>query len=233
MAKKKGSGKGKKKPVSKPAKSGKTPPDREPTLKELKRTLDNLKKQNEKLQKELAKVSAQSRDQQKQLISLQGKMDTRVKREDILMAALGINTRTKKGDSGAVGKISQSLIKTDEHLVKMGKRIENMLSALKNHREYLIRLNKKVYKVEPMKKIEMELGIMNNTLSIMALSGFNIDKALFGDMKNIRKMMLKEDAEIAKVQKRMVGFKRKFEEEMQRFDLDSIFNKGAHIPGYR
>jgi hypothetical protein len=115
----------------------------------------------------------------------------------------------------------------------MGKRIENMLTALKNHREYLIRLNKKVYKVDPIKKIEMELAIINNTLLIMGLSGFDINRALFGDMKGIQKMMAKEDADLAKVQKRMAGFRKKYEDEMQRFDVESIFKKSVHIPGYR
>jgi hypothetical protein len=66
----------------------------------------------------------------------------------------------------------------------------------------------------------------------MALSGFNIDKALFGDMKKINKMMEKEDADLVKIQKRMAGFRKKFEEEMEKFDFESIFKK-ADIPGYR
>jgi len=231
MAVKKG-----KKPSTKPArKEAKAPkaPAREPTTKELKRQLDNLRKQNEKLLGQLDAVTKKSRDQQKRIASLEGKMETRVKREDILMAAMELKPRSKKGDRGAVGRLSQSLIATDDHVLSMGKRIENMLSALKNHREYLIRLNKKVYKVDPVKKIEMELGIMRNTLSIMAISGFNIDKALFGDMRGIKKMMEKEDADLSKVQKRMAGFKRKFEDELEKFDLESIFKKSEHIPGYR
>ncbi len=206
---------------------------KEPTVKELQIQLDRLKAQNERLKEKLDSISKTSGAQQKQIASLLGKMETRTKREDIIMTALELKPKSRKGDKGAIGRVSQSLLTTDEHVLSMGKRVENMLSALKNHREYLIRLNKKVYKVDPKEKIKLELGIMNNTLSIMALSGFDINKALFGDMRGIHKMMEKEDADLAKVQKRMAGFKRKFEEEMQRFDLDSIFKKSDHIPGYR
>ncbi|MDO9537197.1 MAG: hypothetical protein Q7J68_02640 [Thermoplasmata archaeon] len=205
----------------------------EPTLKEVNRVIENLKKQNSKLRGELDALARTTKAQQKQIASLEGKMETRTKREDIFMTALEMNSRSKKGDAGAIDRIGQSLLTTDEHVLKYGKRMENMLSALKNHREYLIKLNKKVYKIEPAKKIEMELKIIRNTLSIMALCGFNIDKALFGDMKRINKMMEKEDSDLTKVQKRMAGFKRKFDEEMEKFDFDSIFKKSDNIPGYR
>ncbi|MFO7619158.1 MAG: hypothetical protein R6W91_05830 [Thermoplasmata archaeon] len=249
MAKAKGTGKPKKKALPKQKTGGvqagkstgkakaepkpKKGPAREPTSKELQYALVTLKRQNVTLKAQLDAVTKTSKAQQKRIASLEGKMETRAKREEMFMSALELKPQSKKGDKGAIGKLGQSVLAADEHILKMGKRMENMLSALKNHREYLIRLNKKVYKVDPMKRIGMELGIMNNTLSIMAISGFNIDKALFGDMRGIRKMMEKEDADIAKVQKRMAGFKRKFDEELEKFDLDSVFKKSEHIPGYR
>jgi hypothetical protein len=221
-------------PKPAPKKAGKNKePAKEPTLKELQRQLDTLKKQNEKQGKKLDEVTKKSRDQQKQIAGLNRGIDAMGKREEILLAALEIKPKSKKGDTGAIGRLNQSLLTTDEHILSMGKRIENMLTALKNHREYLIRLNKKVYKVDPIKKIEMELAIINNTLLIMGLSGFDINRALFGDMKGIQKMMAKEDADLAKVQKRMAGFRKKYEDEMQRFDVESIFKKSVHIPGYR
>jgi hypothetical protein len=224
-------GKGKK-PMQKKAKTGKTP-DKVPPINVLLKELEKLKKQNAQFRKGMEDITRTSRVQLKKIASLEGKMETRTKREDILMTALGLRPQAKKGENGAIGDITQSILKVDEHILSMGKRMENMLSALKNHREYLIRLNKKVYKVDPVKRIEMEIEIMSNTLSIMALSGFDINKGLFGEMKRVNKMLEKEDADLSKIQKRMATVKRKFDEDMERFDFESIFRKSDHIPGYR
>jgi len=222
----------KKKTAPKKAKVAKTN-DKVPTLYILKRELENLKKQNAQLRKDMENITRTSRAQLKKIASLDGKMETRAKREDILMTALGLRPQTKKGEKGAIDDLTQSILKVDEHILSMGKRMENMLSALKNHREYLIRLNKKVYKVDPVKRIVMEIEIMSNTLSIMALSGFDINKGLFSEMKRVNKMLEKEDADLSKIQKRMATVKRKFDEDMERFDFESIFRKSDHIPGYR
>ena len=195
--------------------------------------MDKLERENTKLKDEIKTLKDTGREQKKQLKSLNSKMETRVKREEVVMSTLDISTRTKKGQRSAISDLNKSLIKTDEHLLKMSKRMENVLSAIKNHREYLIRLNKRVYKEDPVKLIDMELDVMCNTLNVMALSGFWIDKGLFNDVKKIRKLMDKKDIELSKIKKRMSTFTRKFDDEMERFDFESIYKKAEHIPGYR
>lgn len=195
--------------------------------------LESLKNENSKMKKELAALRKSLSAQAKGIASLEKKLETRIKREEIMMAALDLRPQSRKGEKGAVGSLAESVLKVDEAVLSMGKRMENMLSALKNHREYLIRLNKKVYRVDPVKRIEMQIEIMKATLSIMALSGFDINKSLFSEMKKVNKMLAKEDADIAKVHKRMATVKRKFDEEMERFDYESIFKKSDNIPGYR
>jgi hypothetical protein len=195
--------------------------------------LESLKRENARLSRELNGLRKSSTAQNRRLASMEKKLETRIKREEILMAALDLRPQSKKGEKGAVGSLTESVLKVDDAVLSMGKRMENMLSALKNHREYLIRLNKKVYRVDPVKRIEMQIQIMRATLSIMALSGFDINKSLFGEMKKVNKMLEKEDADLAKVHKRMATVKRKFDEEMERFDYESIFKKSDNIPGYR
>jgi hypothetical protein len=190
-------------------------------------------KENARLRKDLADLRKTAAAQSKRIASLEKKLETRVRREELIMTALDLRPQSKKGEKGAIGTLTSSVLKVDDAVLSMGKRMENMLSALKNHREYLIRLNKKVYRVDPVKRIEMQLEIMKATLSIMALSGFDINKALFGEMKKVNKMLAKEDADLAKVHKRMATVKRKFDEEMERFDFESIFRKSDNIPGYR
>lgn|GEM_PF-1255665 len=197
------------------------------------KVLKRLDRENEKLRKEVKVLKQKYRDQAKEIKSLQGKVETRIKREEVVMNALKVSSRAKKGEVGVIGELNSSILKAENYMLHMGKRIDNILAAIKNHREYLIKLNKKVHKHDARKRIEMEVEIMNNTLSIMALSGFDINKTLFNDVKKLRQMMEKKDVELSKLKKRLERLERKFEDEMERFDYDSIFQKSEDIPGYR
>ena len=213
-----------KKTTKKPAK-----PKEEDPLK----ILNRIERDNEKLREENKTLKQKTKEQAKELKSLQGKMETRSKREEVIMKALDLSSRARKGDAGVVGQLNSSILKAEKYMLHMGKRIDNVLAAIKNHREYLIKLNKKVYKLDARKQIEMEVEIMNNTLSIMALSGFDINKTLFSDIKKMRKMMEKKDVELSKLKKRLERIERKFEDELEKFDYESAFKKSDDIPGYR
>jgi hypothetical protein len=195
--------------------------------------LKKIENQSEKLREEITDLKKKAREQTKQLNSLDNRLETRVKREEVIMKALRITSRTKKGEAGVIGELNSSILKAEKYMLHMGKRIDNVLAAIKNHREYLIKLNKKVHKEDAKKGIEMEVDIINNTLSVMALSGFDINKTLFSDVKRIRKMMEKKDVELTKLRKRKERLERKFEDEMERFDYESIYKKSEYIPGYR
>jgi hypothetical protein len=197
------------------------------------KALKRLDRENEKLREEVKTLKETTRAQAKEMKSIQGKMETRIKREEVVMKALKVSSRTKKGEAGVIGDLNSSILKAEKYMLHMGKRIDNILAAIKNHREYLIKLNKKVYKQDARKRIEIEVEIMNNTLSIMALSGFDINKTLFNDVKKLRQMMEKKDVELSKLKKRLERLERKFEDEMERFDFESIFQKSEDIPGYR
>jgi hypothetical protein len=201
--------------------------------KEIMKILNKIEKENSIMKEELKTLKAKAKEQAKQVNSLVGRLETRVKREEVLMKALRLTSRSKKGEVGVIEDLNSSILKAEKYMLHMGKRIDNVLAAIKNHREYLIKLNKKVHKEDAKKNIEMEVDIINNTLSVMALSGFDINKALFSDVKRIRKMMEKKDVELPKLRKRKERLERKFEDEMERFDYESIHQKSKDIPGYR
>lgn len=224
----------KKKPASKPIRKPSQSKKKEPLKdQDILKILDKIEKENSKLKNELKALKEKTKEQAKQLNSLEGRVETRIKREEVIMKALRITSRSKKGEAGVVGDLNSSILKAEKYMLHMGKRIDNVLSAIKNHREYLIKLNKKVHKEDAKKRIEMEVDIINNTLSVMALSGFDINKTLFSDVKRIRKMMGKKDVELTKLRKRKERLERKFEDEMERFDYESIYQKSEDIPGYR
>ena len=196
--------------------------------------MEKIEKKLEKMEARVEELKTRSKENEKKLATTEKKLETRIKREEILMAALGISNRTKKGDPGKkIAALNTGLLKTEEYLLHTGKRIDNILNAVKNHREYLVKLNSKVNKVGAKEKIEMELDIMSNTLSIMMLNGFDFDKSLIKDIERTRKEMEKKDAELGKLKKRMGRLERKFEEELERFDFSSIYSKKKDIPGYR
>jgi hypothetical protein len=215
---------------SSPAAKGKAA---EPTLKQLAKALEKAERENRRLADDIRELRLVTGEQGRVIRSLEGRMETRVKREEVVMKALNFSSRTKKGENGVIGELNRSILKTEEYLLHMGKRIDNILSAIKNHREYLIRLNRKVYRADAKKFIEIEIEIINNTLSIMALSGFDINKSIFTDTKRIKKMIAKEDVDLAKVRKSMERLESKFDDEMERFDYESIFKESHDIPGYR
>ena len=65
------------------------------------RPKDRLKDENEKLRDEIKALRSKIVKQSKEISSLQGKMETRVKREEAIMKTLKISTRSTKNASGA------------------------------------------------------------------------------------------------------------------------------------
>lgn len=205
----------------------------ESDLKTISKQLARIERNLDDLQSKVGELKDTSKTNVKRTNSLEKRLDTRVKREEMMMTALGFNSRTKKGGRGTLNDINLSILKVEEYLLNTGNRIDNILSAVKNHREFLVKLNKRVYKVDTKERIRMELDVMGNRLSIMMLNGFDFDKSLIRDIDRVKKMMEKKDMEIRKLKTRMDRLDRKFEDEMERFDFASVYNKKKDIPGYR
>ncbi|MCK4757218.1 MAG: hypothetical protein KAS67_02075 [Thermoplasmata archaeon] len=204
----------------------------EPTLKSLSTQMARMEKRIAKQEETIKTLKETNREAGKKISGLEKKLETRIKREEVMMEALGLNSRSKKGSMGVLGDFNSSLLKVEEYLLNTGDRIDNILSAVKNHREFLVKLNKRVYKVNTRDMLELQLDIISNTLSIMVLSGFGFDKSLLKDVEKLRKMMDKKDSEIAKIKKKMNSLEKKFDEELERFDFGSIYEKKTDIAGY-
>lgn len=204
----------------------------EPDLKEIIKQLDKIERSLNKVGSKLDELKGTNKDNVKRLNSLENKLETRIKREEMMMTTLGYHSRSKKGDKSMLDELGRAVLKSEEYLLHTGKRIDNILSAVKNHREYLVKLNKRVYKADAREKIQLELDIMSNTLSIMIIKGFDFDKSLLKDIERVKDMMDKKDSEVTKIKKRMDRLDKKFEEELERFDFKSIYEKKKDIPGY-
>ncbi|MEW5937974.1 MAG: hypothetical protein AB1665_09210 [Candidatus Thermoplasmatota archaeon] len=184
-------------------------------------------------EKELERLSSRLAEQGRRVRSLEKRLETRIKREDIILQALGISTAPGRRDHGTkLDDIMSSLLKLEEQLIATSRRLENILSALKNHREFLIRLNRKVFRANPKEMIKVELDIMKNTLSILALSGYEFDRTIFTEIKRLANLLEREDVEMAKIQKRKERLDKRFEDEVGRLDWEALYLKKGEIPGY-
>ncbi|MFH0816756.1 MAG: hypothetical protein V1934_08090 [Methanobacteriota archaeon] len=184
--------------------------------------------------RKLRELQARLRAHQNRIQSLEGRLETRIKREEIILNAIGLEpSKAKPGEKGSVGELQRILLKNEELLLSSNKRVESILTALKNHREVLIKLNKRVYKEGARDQMKLELAVMGNTLSLLGMGGFEFDGSLPEEIRKIRAMLDKEDAELAKVRKRKETLDKRFESELQKFDMNTVYSKKKDIPGYR
>jgi hypothetical protein len=186
------------------------------------------------VERRLAELHDRVRAQQNRIQSLEGRLETRIRREEIILNAIGLEpSKVKPGERGSVGELQRILLKNEELLLSSNKRVESILTALKNHREVLIKLNKRVYKEGARDQMKLELAVMGNTLSLLGMGGFEFDGSLPEEIRKIKAMLEKEDAELAKVRKRKETLDKRFESELQKFDMNTVYSKKKDIPGYR
>lgn len=194
--------------------------------------ISKIEKSVKKVEETLSNLSKKVGEQKKETKKLTSKMETRVKRESVMMEAMGMSSRTKKGDRAILGELNDSIIKLEEYLLRTSERIENILNALKSHREFLVKMNKRVYKVGMRERIGMELDIMKNTLTIMAIGGVKLDESLFHDVQEVRAASNNPKVSSTDLKKRKGDLDKKFGDELGRYDLEKIWKKKKDIPGY-
>lgn len=148
-----------------------------------------------------------------------------------LSEALRMGARPRKGERGAVKDLEASIVRLEEYLIKTGERIENILSALKQHRELLVAMNKRVLTVGTKDRIRLELDVMKNTLSILALHGIELDAALLRDIDRLR-ASVGGSTDLDALERAKAEVDKKFHEELKKFDLDAIWSRRKDIPGY-
>ncbi len=199
---------------------------------ELSSRIKRLEKSVKKIESNLAKVSENLKREKAETRKLVRKMDTRVRREDIIMDALGMSSRTQKGDRAGLGKLNDSIVKLEEYLLRTSERIDNILNSLKNHREFLVRMNRKVYKVDTRERIRMELDIMKNTLAILAMGGVSFDETLLREIDKLKAASDDPTVSPADLKKSKERLDKKFGNELDRYDLNTIWKKRKDIPGY-
>lgn len=180
--------------------------------------LNQLKKKLESQDKRIQRLSAQLKE-------LEAK-------KNLMLKALGLPEKSRKGKEGTIKELQESLIKMEEYLLSTSSRIDNILNALKTHRQFLMRINRKVFRADAKRKIKMELDIMMNTLSILAMNGVDVDQGISRDIKKLSESVDDEKVELSELRKRKEKLDDRFRIELKRFDLESLYSKRKTLPGY-
>jgi len=201
-------------------------------IKTPKKRLESAERSLNELKREVGRLGRKLVVQDQKLSSVTKELRKRGRREAVVMEALSLSPRSKVGDRGILGDLSQSILRLEEHLLKTSERIESILEALKSHREFLVKMNKRFFDLGTRERIRLELDVMRNTLSILALNGVDFDQSLLKDIDKL-KSSLEAEVDVGHIQSSKENLDRKFEEELKRFDLDAIFQKKKEIPGYR
>ncbi len=189
------------------------------------RELGGLRRDLEALERRLEKQEARVR-------ALTKAVDTEGRRGRVIAEALRLGDRAKSGDRGILRELEDSIVRTEDYLLKTAERIENILTALKQHREFLMNMNKRVLDVGAKDRIRLELDVMKNTLSILALNGIEFDAALVKDIDGLRRS-LKDAEDVGKLERAKADLDKKFDEELKKFDLEAVWSRKKEIPGYR
>ena len=190
-----------------------------------------LEREFARLRKDVVSMDRRLRAQENRLRGVAKAADEGRRRDDVVSAALQLPPRPRRGERGIVADLLESIARLEDYLLKTSERIENILSALKQHRELLVAMNKRVLTTGTRDRIRLELDVMKNTVSILALNGIEMDEDVVKEIEKLRASVHAAE-DLAELEKAKAVLDTKFDAELKKFDLDAIWSKRKEIPGY-
>lgn len=180
----------------------------------------------------VAQLTRRLTEQETRIRDLTKALETRTRREDVVLRALGMSPSSKKGDRGAVGRLDSSVAKLEDYLLKTGDRIESILKILGTHRETLEKVTKKLSGEANNEFLRMQLDLMRSNVTILALAGIELDPDFISDIDELKKSMEEGKATPEEFRRRKGELDRRYAEEVKRYDLSVLYGKKSKIPGY-
>lgn len=197
---------------------------------ETKERLYALEKGLGKLERRLERLMEKVHTHSLTLKKLGRGMESRRKREEVLLAALGLGTRSKVGDRGILEELDDSILRLEDYLLAMGERVQRILSMLQEHRELLNRVGEGIQGRGQREYLRLELDVLMNSISILALAGIEVDPSIPAEVEELRRSVA-GGGEIEGLAQRKDELRRRLENELSRYDLEKLFARGR-IPGY-
>lgn len=167
------------------------------------------------------------------LTRLEREVRTLRERQDMLFAVLGFGPRAEEGDRGTVGELNEAVLKIQDYLLRTSERLDSILGTLKNHRDLLEKMGRRVYQAGTRERIRMELDIMKTTASILALNGVELDETVLQEIDKIRQTAEKEETDIVSLRQSKDKLDKHFYSEVKKFDLTAIYKtRNKLLAGY-
>jgi chromosome segregation ATPase len=190
-----------------------------------------LERELARLRRDLAALERRLGAQDERVRRLSRAVEVHGRAQAVVSEALALRDPARKGDRGVVRELQTSIARLEEYLIKTSERIENILSALKHHRELLVAVNERVLNVSTRDRIRLELDVMKNTVSILALNGIEMDEDVVEEIEKLR-ASVPGAADLGELEKAKAILDKRFDAELKKFDLDAIWSKRKDIPGY-
>ncbi len=185
-----------------------------------------------RLERQLERLLVKLEKQEERLTGLSEQMQSRRERERLLTEALGLKSDAKVGDRGTLDDMDDSILRLEDYLLALGERVQKILSMLQDHRELLDDVQRSVLGKGRRDRMRLELDIMMNSISILAMAGIEIDPSIPAELDELRKAVLDTGEELEKLRRKKRDLNRRLEEGIKRYDLDKLFSKRKQIPGY-
>ncbi len=188
---------------------------------------------------EVVRLRRETRSLTRRLVQSEARLRTlarsaRIQRrgQEKIASVLRADERESRRDRAVLRELQGSVVRLEEYLLKTAERIENILSALKEHREFMVKVNKRLLDLGTKDRIRLELDVMKNTLSILSLNGIEFDGSLVKDIDALR-ATIREATDLEQLERAKADLDKKFSGELKKFDLDAIWTRKKEIPGYR
>lgn len=185
-----------------------------------------------RLEERVEKLLVKGEKQEDAVRDLAGEMEFRRETERILTGALGLESDAKVGDRGTLEDMDDSILRLEDYLLALGERVQRMLTMLQDHRELLDDVQKSVLGQGRRDRMRLELDIMMNSISILAMAGIEIDPSIPAELDELRKSVLDGGVELEGLREKKKELNRRLEGEIKRYDLDKLFSRRKNIPGY-
>src|SRR2546422_7428350 len=169
-------------------------PGTDARLASLEGEVERLTKGGGSLEARLAVERDRAKRLEKQILS-QGR------REKLVLAALRLSPKARAGTKGRLGDLEETIVGLQQYLLRTSDRIDKILTALKEHREFLGELDNRVIQTGTRERIRLELDVMKNKLSILALAGVEVDDSLPREIEKVRASVLKQEADLDEIRR--------------------------------
>ncbi|MEE9237856.1 MAG: hypothetical protein V3U52_08740 [Thermoplasmata archaeon] len=199
---------------------------------EIKERVYSVEKDLGKVERQIERIVIKLEKQTDQIKVLAKKMDTRHQREEVIMAALDIRPTSNVGERGSLEDIDDSILRLEDYLLAMGERVQRILEMLQGHREFLDQVDESVVQSGRRERMRLELNILLNSISILAMAGIEIDPSIPAEVDELRRSMQDNGEELEGVRSRKQELEQRLEGAIKKYDLSQLFAKKKDIPGY-